>query len=94
MILLTDALSETEKPSIGEQYRFITYFFKSDINIQFFLNSNNEGRHLNNPTTIEMTSCSQPYYYIMNYNKIEGRRKLHIDTVCGEEIYMSIATFK
>ena len=92
MILLTDALSETEKPSIGEQYRFITYFFKSDMNIQYFLSSNNEGRPLNNPTTIEMTSCSQPYYYIMNYNKVEGRRKLHIDTVFGEKKSIKLAT--
>ena len=85
MILLTDSLSETERPSIGERYRFITYFFKSDANIQYFLSSNSEGRPLNNPTAIEMTSCTQPYYYIMNYNKIEGKKKLHIDTIFGEK---------
>ena len=92
MILLTDALSNTEKFIIGEQYRFITYFFISDVNIQYFLSSNAQGRPLNNPTTIEMTSCRQPYYYIMNYNKIEGKRKLHIDTVFGQKKTIKLAT--
>ena len=92
MILLTDALSETEKFIIGEQYRFITYFFTSEINIQYFLSSNAQGRPLNNPTTIEMTSYTQPYYYIMNYNKIEGKRKLHIDTIFGEKKKIKLAT--
>ena len=91
MILLTDALSDIERHSIGEQYRFITYFFKSEVNIQYFLSSNEEGRPLNNPTTIEMTSCNQPYYYIMNYNKVEKKRKLHIDTIFGEKKAIKIA---
>ena len=92
MILLTDSFTNTQKPMIGEQYRFITYFFKSEANIQYFLSSNTEGRPLNNPTTIEMTSCTQPYYYIMNYNKIEGERKLHIDTIFGERNSIKLAT--
>ena len=91
MILLTDALSETERPSIGEQYRFITYFFKSEMNVQYFLSGNEKGRPLNNPTAIEMTSCTQPYYYIMNYNKVEDKRKLHIDTVFGEKKAIKLA---
>ena len=91
MILLTDALSETERPSIGEQYRFITYFFKSEMNVQYFLSGNEKGRPLNNPTAIEMTSCTQPYYYIMNYNKVEDKRKLHIDTVFGEKKSIKLA---
>ena len=70
MILLTDALAATEKVIIGEQYRFMVKHFNSAANIQYFLSSNPDGRPLNNPTTIEMTSCAQPYYYIMNYNKI------------------------
>ena len=92
MILLTDSLSDTEKPHMGEQYRFITYFFTSDVNIQYFLSSNAQGRPLNNPTAIEMTSCTKPYYYILNYNKLEGKRKLHIDTVFGEKKKIKIAT--
>ena len=39
-----------------------------------------------------MTSCTQPYYYIMNYNKIEGERKLHIDTIFGERNSIKLAT--
>ena len=92
MILLTDSLSNTEFSPMGEQYRFISYFFNSDANINYFLSSNTEGRPLNNPTAIEMTSCSQPYYYIMNYNQVEGERKLHIDTVFGERQSIRLAT--
>ena len=91
MILLSDSLSHIERASMGEHYRFITYFFKSDENIQYFLSSNSEGRPLNNPTAIEMTSCTKPYYYIMNYNKIEEERILHIDTVFGEKKEIKIA---
>ena len=91
MILLTDSLAHTEHHSIGEVYRFIAYFFKSDENIQYFLSSNSKGRPLNNPTTIEMTSCTKPYYYIMNYNKVEDKKKLHIDTVYGEKKAIRIA---
>ena len=46
--------------------------------------NNEEGRVLNNPTAIEMTSCDRPYYYILNYNQVEESRKLHIDTIFGE----------
>ena len=84
MILITDALSATGQIIIGEQYRFMVKYFNSAANINYFLSSNPDGRPLNNPTTIEMTSCSQPYYYIMNYNQVEEQRKLHIDTIFGE----------
>ena len=39
-----------------------------------------------------MTSCSQPYYYILNYNKAEEQRKLHIDTIFGEKDTIKLAT--
>ena len=85
MILISDALSSIDRTIIGEQYRFMVKFFNSAANINYFLSSNPEGRPLNSQTTIEMTSCSQPYYYIMNYNKVEEQRKLHIDTIFGEK---------
>ena len=91
MILLAKILTKEGSDSLGD-LRFITYFFNSATNIQYFLSSNPEGRPLNNPTTIEMTSCTQPYYYIMNYNKNEGERKLHIDTIYGEKKTIRIAT--
>ena len=78
MILLTDALSATERVVIGEQYRFMVKYFNSAANIQYFLSSNPIGRPLNNPTAIEMTSCTEPYYYILNYNGVEDQRKLYI----------------
>ena len=91
MILLAKILTKERQESIGN-IRFVTYFFNSATNIQYFLSSNSEGRPLNNPTAIEMTSCTQPYYYIMNYNKNEGERKLHIDTIYGEKKSIRIAT--
>ena len=91
MILLSDALTSIQKFILDEQYRFITYFFKSDVNIQYFLSGNSEGRPLNNPTAIEMTSCTQPYYYIMNYNKVEEDKKLHIDTIFGQKKSIRLA---
>ena len=91
MILITDCLSDIGNVIIGEEFRFMKKNFNSETNIQYFLSSNPDGRPLNNPTTIEMTSCSQPYYYIMNYNKAEGLRKLHIDTIFGEKDTIKIA---
>ena len=92
MILITDALYASEKHPVGEQYRFMIKLFDSASQIQYFLSSNENGRPLNNPTTIEMTSCTQPYYYIMNYNKLEGSRMLHIDTIFGERESIKVAT--
>jgi hypothetical protein len=92
MILITDALSATERVVIGEQYRFMVKYFNSAANIQYFLSSNPEGRPLNNPTAIEMTSCNEPYYYILNYNSVENDRVLHIDTVFGEKESIKLAT--
>ena len=92
MILITDALYATERTPIGEKYRFMVKFFNSAAQIQYFVSSNPDGRPLNNPTTIEMTSCDQPYYYILNYNQLEGNRKLHIDTIFGERESIKLAT--
>ena len=92
MILITDSLSATDQTIIGEQYRFMVKYFNSAANINYFLSSNPDGRPLNNPTTVEMTSCSQPYYYIMNYNQVEEQRKLHIDTIFGEKQSIKIAS--
>ena len=72
MILITDAFSSSEKDPIGEKYRFMIKLFDSDSQIQYFISSNKNGRTLNNPTTIEMTSCSQPYYYIILFCKKLG----------------------
>ena len=92
MILITDILSRTEIPIIGEQFRFMVKYFNSNTNIQYFLSSNPDGRPLNNPTIVEMTSCTRPYYYIMNYNKVEEQRILHIDTIFGEKDSIKMAT--
>ena len=86
MILTTDAIGNTEN-IIDVKY------FDSAAQIQYyFLGDNATGRVLNNPTAIEMTSCKQPYYYILNYNKVEKEeRKLHIDTIFGEIDNMKFA---
>ena len=92
MILLTDSLSNSGKESIGEQFRFKTYFFKSDNTMQYYVSPNPSGRLLNKPTMIEMNSCDVPYYYILNYNfPEEDNRVLHIDNIFGEIDTMKIA---
>ena len=85
MILVTDTLSRTRISIIGERIRFMTKFFNSAANIHYFLSNNIKGRPLNTPTAIEMTSCIQPYYYIFNYNQIEEKRILYIDSIFGEK---------
>ena len=93
MILITDSLSSTDKIIVGEKNRFMVKFFNSAAQIQYYLSSNPNGRILNNPTALEMTSCSLPYYYILNYNQLEEEeRKLHIDTIFGEIETIKIAT--
>ena len=42
MILLTDALSATERIIIGEQYRFMIKYFNSESQIQYYLSGNPE----------------------------------------------------
>ena len=92
MILLTDALSSKGTSPMGERYRFKVNFFKSSETIQYYVSANPEGRLLNNPTSIEMTSCDQPYYYILNYHVVEDERILHIDTLFGDINTVKIAT--
>ena len=92
MILVTDSFSATQKKFIGEQFRFKAQFFDSKTTIQYYVSANPSGRLLNNPTSIEMLSCDQPYYYILNYNEYEDDRILHIDNIFGEVDTMKIAT--
>ena len=93
MILLTDALSATQKVVIGEKFRFMVKYFNSQSQIQYYLSGNPDGRNLDNPTAIEMTNCNEPYYYIYNYNMVEKEnRTLHIDTIFGEKNTVKIAT--
>ena len=84
MILLTNPFSKQNQVIIGEHFRFKVSFFNSAKTIQYYVSANPEGRPLNNPTSIEMLSCDQPYYYILNYHQAEEDRKLHIDTIFGE----------
>ena len=93
MILLTDSLSAKKNMYWGEQFKFKANFFDSKSKIEYFVSANKTGRYLNNPTSIEMDSCDQPYYYILNYNKNEEERILHIDNIFGEVEITKIATY-
>ena len=84
MILLVDSFSKKNKIMFGEAFKFKVSFYDSKKLIQYYISANPFGRPLNNPTSIEMLSCDQPYYYILNYNSTEGDRMLHIDTIFGE----------
>ena len=50
MILLTESLSKDSMIIIGENFRFTSYFFKSDNTMNYFVSSNPEGRPINIPT--------------------------------------------
>ena len=84
MILLTDSLTKKKQVPFGEKFKFKVSFFNSAKTMQYYVSSNPEGRPLNNPTSIEMLNCNEPYYYILNYHKTEGDRMLHIDHIFGE----------
>ena len=84
MILLTDSLSVKKTVPFGEKFKFKITFFNSAKTMQYYVSANPNGRPLNNPTSIEMLNCDQPYYYILNYHHFEGDRMLHIDTIFGE----------
>lgn len=84
MILVTDSLSRTQRSFIGEKFRFKASYYDSATTIQYYVSANPTGRLLNNPTSIEMLSCDQPYYYILNYHFTEGDRILHLDNIFGE----------
>ena len=92
MILVTDSFSSTQQQYLGEQFRFKTNFFDSKSTIQYYVSANPSGRLLNNPTAIEMLSCDQPYYYILNYHFFESSRILHVDNIFGEVDTIKIAT--
>jgi hypothetical protein len=60
--------------------------FRSEAQIEFFVSQNPEGRTLNFPLSIEM-DCSADnniLYYIVNYNKPESTRTIHLDMVFGK----------
>ena len=80
MILLTETFSESKEIN-EEEDKFKVYYFKSNETIQYFLSRNPKGRLLNKPTSIEMNSCDQPYYYILNYHSYEGKRIFHLENV-------------
>ena len=93
MILLTESLTKSHDIIIGEQFRFKTYFFKSDNTMNYYVSSNPDGRPINIPTSLEMPSCDTPYYYILNYHyPASGDLTLHIDEIYGQINTKKIAT--
>ena len=85
MVLLTESLIKDPEPIWGENFRFKTYFFKSDNTMQYYVSSNPNGRPINTPTTMDMPDCTKPYYYILNYHFIETKDvTLHIDKIYGQ----------
>ena len=84
MILLTNSLNKEPPIVFSERFKFKVFFYNSATQIQYYVSANSAGRNLNNPTSIEMLSCDQPYYYILNYHRTEGDRMLHIDNIFGE----------
>ena len=94
MILLTESLFKNPVPIVGENFRFKSYFFKSDNTMNYYVSSNPSGRPLNTPIIVDMPTCDKPYYYILNYHYPEEieRMILHIDKIYGEISNKRIAT--
>ena len=86
LILISENLEGQEHSSLGDSFRFHTKMFKSDAQIEFFVSQNPDGRTLNFPLSLEMNTCTKDnnkLYYILNYNKQESTRTLHLDMVFG-----------
>ena len=92
MILLTSSFSEPKKVFATDEFKFKAYFLKTKETYQYYVSPNPQGRLLNKPTNIEMPSCDQPYYYILNYNSFESDRILHLENIFGEINTIKIAT--
>ena len=95
LILITENLEGKVIPSIGGTFRFHTKMFKSDSMIEFFVSQNPSGRTLNFPLSLEMNSCSadnNKLYYLLNYNKEEDLRELHLDMIFGNYLHARIST--
>ena len=76
-------------------FRFHTKMFKSEDQIEFYVSQNAFGRTLNFPLSLEMNVCTQEnkkLYYLLNYNKEEENRVLHLEMVFGSYSRARIAT--
>ena len=91
LILLSENL---EEDSAEGSFRFHTKMFKSEDQIEFFVSNNPDGRTLNFPLSLEMNVCTpenKKLYYLLNYNKPEPLRTLHLDMIYGSYIRARIA---
>ena len=80
MIVLAKTFSENKEIN-EEEDKFKVYYFKLNETIHYIFSRDPKGRLLNKPTNIEMNSCDQTYYYILNYHSYEIR--LNISTIEG-----------
>ena len=83
LILLSE---DPQEDSPASSFRFHTKMFRSEDQIEYFVSDNSEGRTLNFPLSLEMTQCNDKInklYYILNYNKPEPMRTLHLDMIFG-----------
>ena len=79
IVLLTKSFATPEMA--GEEFKFQVKFLSSDFLLDYFVSANPEGRSTNSPLSLNMTSCEDPYYVILNYNKLEAQRSTYIDLV-------------
>ena len=92
LILLSE---DPQEDSQASGFRFHTKMFRSEDQIEYFVSDNSEGRTLNFPLSLEMTQCNDKInklYYILNYNKPEPMRILHLDMIFGSYKRARIAT--
>ena len=95
LVLISENLEGQEHSSLTNSFRFHTKMFKSEDQVDFFISQNLDGRSLNSPLSLEkniFTSDNNKLYYILNYNKPEPTRTLHLDVIFGDFSQARIAT--
>jgi len=73
MVLLSRPFSKSEV--VSENFNYQVKFFLSQYALDYFLSNNPNGRSKNTPLMINMTTCEQPYYVVLNYNQKEKKNR-------------------
>ena len=75
-----------------EKFVFQMTLLDSDFLLDYYVSSNLNGRPINSPLLINMTTCDNPYYVILNYNAHDNDKILILDEIYGKLSYLGVAT--
>ena len=89
--IMTLVVNPSNSSHLKEEFQFEVKLFESNYLLDYYVSSNSVGRPLNKPLLINMTECSNPYYFIFNYNQKETKKTLIIDQIYGKIKSLSVA---